>query len=112
MEAGNLLFYFFIIFASAKVMGEMSVRLRMPPIIGEIFAGMLLGNYVLGIIDHHNEILMTFAEVGVIFLMFYVGLEIRVKDLFAVGRTAILVGILGVIFPLILVISRLKIMVI
>ncbi|MCK4430281.1 MAG: cation:proton antiporter, partial [Candidatus Aminicenantes bacterium] len=36
------------------------------------------------------------------FLMFYVGLEIRVKDLFAVGRTAILVGILGAIFPLLM----------
>jgi Kef-type K+ transport system membrane component KefB len=45
---------------------------------------------------------MTFAEIGVIFLMFHIGLEIRVKDLFAVGRTAILVGILGVIVPLIL----------
>ena len=102
MEVGNLLFYFFIIFASAKLMGEVAVRLRMPPIVGEILAGMILGTYVLGIVDTHNEVLMTFAEIGVIFLMFYVGLEIRVKDLFAVGRTAILVGILGVVIPLIL----------
>ncbi len=102
MEAGNLLFYFFIIFASAKLMGEIAVRLRMPPIVGEILAGMILGTYVLGIVDTHNEVLMTFAEIGVIFLMFYVGLEIRVKDLFAVGRTAVLVGVLGALFPLIL----------
>jgi Kef-type K+ transport system membrane component KefB len=74
--------------------------MKVPPIIGELLAGMLLGNYVLGIIDTSNHVLMTFAEIGVIFLMFYVGLEIRVKDLFAVGRTAILVGLLGVIFPL------------
>ncbi len=83
-------------------MGEIATRLRMPPIVGEILAGMLLGTYVLGVIDTHNEVLMTFAEIGVIFLMFYVGLEIRVKDLFDVGKTAILVGILGVVFPLIL----------
>ncbi len=102
MEAGNLLFYFFVTFASAKLMGEIAVRLRMPPIVGEIMAGMILGTYVLGVVDTHNEVLMTFAEIGVIFLMFYVGLEIRVKDLFAVGRTAILVGILGAAFPLIL----------
>jgi len=102
MEAGNLLFYFFIIFTSAKIMGEICVRLRMPPIIGELMAGVLLGNYVLGIIDNSNHVLMSFAEIGVIFLMFHVGLEIRVKDLFAVGRTAIFVGILGVIIPLVL----------
>jgi len=102
VESGNLLFYFFIIFASAKLLGEISVRLRMPPIVGEILAGMILGSYVLGIIDTHNEVLMTFAEIGVIFLMFYVGLEIRVKDLFAVGRTSVRVGVLGVIIPLLL----------
>lgn len=102
MEAGNLLFYFFIIFASAKIMGEICVRLRVPPIIGEIIAGVLLGNYVLGIIDNSNDVLMSFAEIGVIFLMFHVGLEIRVKDLFAVGRTAVFVGILGVLIPLIM----------
>ncbi|UCC39228.1 MAG: cation:proton antiporter [Candidatus Aminicenantes bacterium] len=102
MEAGNLLFYFFIIFTSAKILGELCVRLRMPPIIGELMAGVLLGNYVLGVIDNSNHVLMSFAEIGVIFLMFHVGLEIRVKDLFAVGRTAIFVGILGVVFPLVM----------
>ncbi len=102
MEEGNLLFYFFIIFFSAKVMGEICIRLKMPPIIGELMAGVLLGNYVLGIIDHSNQVLMSIAEIGVIFLMFHVGLEIRVKDLFAVGRTAVFVGILGVIFPLVM----------
>ena len=89
MEDGNLLFYFFIIFFSAKIMGEICVRLKMPAIIGELMAGVLLGNYVLGIIDYSNQVLMSIAEIGVIFLMFHVGLEIRVKDLFAVGRTAV-----------------------
>jgi len=85
-----------------KILGELCVRLKMPVIIGEIITGMLLGTYVLGVIDTSNSVLMSFAEIGVIFLMFYVGLEIRVKDLFAVGRTAILVGLLGVIFPLLI----------
>jgi len=102
MEVGELLFNFFIIFTTAKILGELSVRLRMPPIIGELAAGVLLGNYVLGVINNTDHVLMSFAELGVVFLMFYVGLEIRVKDLFAVGRTAIMVGILGVIFPLLL----------
>lgn len=102
MEAGNLLFYFFIIFASAKILGEVFIRLRMPAIVGELLAGVLLGNYVLGIISTENHVLMSFAEIGVIFLLFHVGLEIRVKDLFAVGRTAVFVGLLGVVVPLIL----------
>jgi Kef-type K+ transport system membrane component KefB len=102
MEGGNLLFNFFIIFASAKILGELCIRLKMPAIIGELMAGVLLGNYVLHIIDTSNHVLMSFAEIGVIFLMFHVGLEIRVKDLFAVGRTAVLVGLLGVLFPLLL----------
>ena len=73
MEAGNLLFYFFIIFTSAKLLGEICVRMKIPSIIGELLAGMLLGSYVLGVIDTSNHVLMTFAEIGVIFLMFYVG---------------------------------------
>jgi Kef-type K+ transport system membrane component KefB len=102
MEAGNLLFYFFIIFTSAKLLGELFIRLRMPAIIGELMAGVLLGNYVLGIISTENHVLMSFAEIGVIFLLFHVGLEIRVKDMFAVGRTAVFVGLLGVLFPLVM----------
>ncbi len=102
MEAGQLLFYFFIIFTSAKILGEVCVRLGMPALIGELAAGVMLGDYVLGIISTSDHVLMSFAELGVIFLLFHVGLEIRVKDLFAVGRTAVRVGILGVIVPLVM----------
>jgi Kef-type K+ transport system membrane component KefB len=102
MEAGQLLFYFFIIFTSAKILGEVCVRLGMPALIGELAAGVMLGDYVLGVVSTSNHVLMSFAEMGVIFLMFHVGLEIRVKDLFAVGRTAVLVGLLGVLFPLVM----------
>jgi Kef-type K+ transport system membrane component KefB len=100
MEAGQLLFYFFIIFTSAKILGEVCVRLGMPALIGELAAGVMLGDYVLGVVSTSNHVLMSFAEMGVIFLLFHVGLEIRVKDLFAVGRTAVLVGLFGVLFPL------------
>lgn len=102
MEAGNLLLHFFVIFTSAKILGELFIRLRMPAIVGELLAGVLLGNYVLGLISTENHVLMSFAEIGVIFLLFHVGLEIRVKDLFAVGRTAVFVGLLGVLVPLIM----------
>jgi Kef-type K+ transport system membrane component KefB len=102
MEAGQLLFYFFVIFTSAKILGEVCVRLGMPALIGELAAGVMLGDYVLGVISTSNHVLMSMAELGVIFLLFHVGLEIRVKDLFAVGRTAVRVGILGVLVPLVM----------
>jgi Kef-type K+ transport system membrane component KefB len=72
MEGGNLLFLIFIIFTSAKIMGELCVRMKMPVIIGEIMAGMLLGTYVLGVIDTSNSVLMSFAEIGVILLACWV----------------------------------------
>jgi Kef-type K+ transport system membrane component KefB len=102
MEAGQLLFYFFIIFTSAKILGEVCVRLGMPALIGELAAGVMLGDYVLGVISTSNHVLMSLAELGVIFLLFHVGLEIRIKDLFAVGRTAVRVGMLGVLVPLVM----------
>ena len=100
METGQLLFYFFIIFTSAKILGELCVRLGMPALVGELAAGVMLGDYVLRVISTSDHVLMSFAELGVIFLLFHVGLEIRVKDLFAVGRTAVRVGLLGVVIPL------------
>lgn len=81
-------------------MGELCTRIKIPAIIGELLAGIILGSHMLGVIDSSNHVLMSFAEMGVIFLMFHVGLEIRVKDLFEVGRTAVLVGIMGVLVPL------------
>jgi len=102
MEHGNLLVSFFVIFAGAKLAGEIFTRLKMPALVGEITAGILLGEHVFGIIHTSDHVLMTFAEIGVIFLMFYVGLEIRVKELFAVGRTSVMVGVLGVVFPLVM----------
>jgi Kef-type K+ transport system membrane component KefB len=102
VEAADLLFSFFVIFTSAKILGELAARLKMPVIVGELTAGILLGNHVLGVIDSGNPVLMSFAEVGVVFLIFYVGLEVRVKDLFDAGRTAVLVGALGVLVPLVM----------
>lgn len=101
MNHGQLLFQIFIIFTAAKLLGEICVRLRMPAIIGEILAGVLLGAHILGAISPSDHTLMAFAEIGVILLMFHVGLEIRVKDLFTVGRSAVLVGVMGVLIPLI-----------
>ncbi|MCK5422751.1 MAG: cation:proton antiporter [Deltaproteobacteria bacterium] len=99
MESHHLLFQFFAIFTAAKIFGEIFSRLKMPAVVGELLAGVFLGAHCLGIISSEDTTLMSLAEMGVIFLLFYVGLEIRVKDFLSAGKTSIMVGLLGAIIP-------------
>jgi len=102
MEESHLIFQIFAIFTAAKIFGEVFSRLKMPAVVGELLAGVVLGAHCLGIISSEDATLMSFAEMGVIFLLFYVGLEIRVKDFLSAGRTSIMVGFLGAIVPFVL----------
>ena len=60
---------------------------------------MLVGPSLLGLVEP-DEVLSVFAELGVVFLLFWVGLETRVSELREVGRSALSVGVLGVVLPL------------
>ncbi len=97
-HAEQLLLELFLIFAGAKLLAEVFERLRQPAVVGEILAGVLLGPSMLGLIQP-NEVLGGLAEIGVIFLLFTVGLEIRPRDILQVGWTASLVATLGVVVP-------------
>jgi Kef-type K+ transport system membrane component KefB len=94
----RILLDLFIIFAAAKVAGEISKRLRQPEVVGEILAGILLGPHLLGAFGE-SETLDVLAKIGVIFLLFAVGLESRASEMFRVGKTAAAVAVLGVILP-------------
>ena len=87
-----------IVFGAAKLLAELFERLGQPGIVGEILAGVLIGPSVLNWIQP-NELLSGFAELGVMFLMFRVGLEVKASELMKVGGTAFLVALLGVIVP-------------
>jgi len=87
-----------VVFGSAKLLGEVFERLRMPGIVGEILAGILIGPGVLRW-TAPNDVLNALAELGVMFLLFGVGLEIKRSDLLRVGRIATLVASLGVVVP-------------
>jgi Kef-type K+ transport system membrane component KefB len=89
----------FIVLLAAKLGDELFRRLGQPTIVGEILAGIVIGSSVLGLVEP-SEILEVFAELGVIFLLFWVGLETKVSELAEVGRAAILVGLLGFALPL------------
>ncbi len=88
----------FVVLLAAKLGDELFKRIRQPTVVGEILAGVVIGPSVLGLVDL-SQILELFAELGVIFLLFWVGLETRLSDLRAVGRIALLVALLGVLFP-------------
>jgi Kef-type K+ transport system membrane component KefB len=95
--AGVLLDLFTILLA-AKLGDELFKRLGQPGIVGEILAGVLIGPSVLGWVAP-DEVFKVFAELGVVFLLFWVGLETRLSDMRAVGAAATSVGVLGVVFP-------------
>ncbi len=88
----------FVVLLAAKLGDELFRRLRQPTIVGEILAGLLVGPAVLGLVEP-SEVLEVFAELGVVFLLFWVGLETRLSELREVGPTAISVGVLGVAIP-------------
>jgi Kef-type K+ transport system membrane component KefB len=94
----ELLTDLFVVLLAAKLGDELFKRLRQPTIVGEILAGVLVGPAVFGLVEP-NEVLEVFAELGVVFLLFWVGLETRLSDLREVGRTAVSVGLLGVAVP-------------
>jgi Kef-type K+ transport system membrane component KefB len=97
-EHDLLLFELFAIFVAAKVIGETFERLKLPAVLGEILAGVLIGPYALGWI-HPSDTLKAIAEIGAIFVLFHAGLEVSPQDLVKVGRTAVLVAVAGIIVP-------------
>src|SRR5688500_160329 len=94
----EILLQLFAILVAAKIGHEILRRLGQPAIIGEILGGVVAGPAVLGVyqIDPETQL---FAEIGVVLLLFQVGLVTRLHDLTRVGGTALFVATLGVIFP-------------
>lgn len=95
---GQVLIALFIALLAAKLAAELFTRLRQPAVVGEIFAGIIIGPAVLNLVQP-TDALEALAEIGVIFLLFTVGLETRPSDIFKVGGTATVVAVLGVAVP-------------
>jgi Kef-type K+ transport system membrane component KefB len=97
-DASNILLSLFVVFVAAQIGAEIAQRLKQPGVVGEIAAGCLVGPSVLGWIQP-SEALDVLAEIGVVLLLFSVGIETRLDDMKRVGRSAFLVGVLGVVVP-------------
>ncbi|MGH7448857.1 MAG: cation:proton antiporter, partial [Longimicrobiales bacterium] len=99
MTVPEFLFLLVAILVSAKLLGELAEKIGQPAVLGELLAGVLLGSSVLGILDTGVEVIHLLAEVGVILLLFQIGLETSLPRLLKVGPAAAAVAATGVIVP-------------
>ena len=88
----------FLVLLAAKLGDEVFKRIGQPAIVGEILGGVLVGPAVFGLVEI-NEVLRVFSELGVVLLLFWVGLQTRLSAMRAVGRIALAVGGAGVVVP-------------
>lgn len=96
MEMMHLLIELVIILAFVKIAGAISVKLGQPAVFGQLLIGLLLGPAVFGILEP-NEAISFSAELGVILMMFLVGLETDINEMKKVGMPAVMGGFGGVI---------------
>lgn len=111
-SAGPILYDLAILFIAAKLGGEAAERLKLPPVLGELVAGLLLAAGLLGGFlrlpdlsgtsaagDHGSEVavLEALAAIGAILLLFEVGLESKIKEMRKVGLSSLLVAVLGIV---------------
>ncbi len=88
-----------IILISAKLCGLLAAKLKAPQVVGEIVAGLIIGPSVLGLVQQ-TELITGMAEIGVVLLMFFAGLQTSLHDLIRTGWKALLIACAGVFVPL------------
>jgi len=101
METHTFFLYLLVILISARLFAELAVRMKAPAVIGELMAGVVLGPSLFGWIEPHETIRLL-AEIGVIMLLFEVGLETDLKRLVRTGAKSLAVALIGFFLPLLL----------
>jgi len=98
-----------ILVFAAKLLSELMLRIKMPGVLGELFAGMILGPFAIGglvifgfQLIELNEIVFAFAEIGVILIIFAASVEMTLADFRKAGMSSFIIGAAGVIVPFIL----------
>lgn len=98
MESENFILQLVLILISARLVGEIAAYFNVPSVIGELLAGVIIGPSLLGIVGPSTSISLL-AEIGIILLLFEVGLETDVHRLLSAGLKASIVAIGGVVLP-------------
>lgn len=101
MEAHTFLIQLVLILFSARIIGEIAAYFKAPSVIGELIAGILIGPSVFGLIEISPPIHLL-AQIGIILLLFEVGIETDIGRLTSSGIKACVVAIGGVVLPFIL----------
>jgi Kef-type K+ transport system membrane component KefB len=95
----HLLLVLAALLATAKVLGAVAQRLGQPAVLGELLAGVLLGGSVFGLLDPADPVIYALSELGVIVLLFEIGLHTDLRQMQKVAGTATAVGLVGVVVP-------------
>ena len=103
-EVADVLLGLIVILLAAKLGGDILERFKQPAVLGELIIGMIIGNMILVGVDSfepfkHSLTLEVLAEIGVIILLFEVGLESSLKEMMSVGLASFMVATFGVIAP-------------
>jgi Kef-type K+ transport system membrane component KefB len=102
MEVPELLLVLVAILVTAKLLGELAERAGQPAVLGELLAGVLLGASVFGVLDPslpRMHVVHLLAEIGVVLLLFQIGLETNLANLLKVGAASTAVAFVGVLLP-------------
>jgi Kef-type K+ transport system membrane component KefB len=99
-----VLFSLLIVTIAAKVGGDLAIRLRLPEVLGELIIGIIVGNLTLLGLTYFEYLgkdaaIEIISELGVIFLLFEVGLETKIEEMAKVGVSSLIAAVLGVIAP-------------
>ena len=98
MDLPQLLLSLIVIYGSARLFGELATRLGQSAVLGELLAGVLVGGSVLGWVEP-TQTLKLLGDIGVMLLLFEIGLESDLPTFLKVGRSAAAVAVIGVVMP-------------
>ncbi len=98
MDTSTVILHIAIIIIVARLFGEVAAHLQVPAVIGELIAGIMLGPTLLAVIEPGGMIRIL-AEIGIILLLFEIGLETHIGDLVVAGSKSVVVAVGGFVFP-------------
>ena len=98
-SATQLLGTLVAVIVATKLLGALAQRVGQPAVLGELVAGILLGGSALGLLDPSSPVIHALAELGVLVLLFEIGLHTSVRSLASVGGSAATVAVVGVALP-------------